>query len=87
MDGIGTGGIGHGGNLVLRWMADNVVVQQDAAGNLKPDKGKSRQRIDGIVAAIMGIDRLTRNVGKKESIYKTRGLRVLGGERAETERN
>lgn len=79
-----SGGIGHGGNLVLRWMADNVVVKSDAAGNLKPDKGMSRQRIDGIVAAIMGIDRLTRNVGKKESVYKTRGLRVFGGERAET---
>ena len=73
-------GIGHGGNLVLRWMADNVVVKSDAAGNLKPDKGMSRQRIDGVVAAIMAIDRMTRNQGKKESVYKSRGLRILGGE-------
>ena len=71
-------GLAHGGNLVLRWMADNVVVKSDAAGNLKPDKGMSRQRIDGIVASIMALDRLSRNAGKKESVYKTRGLRVLG---------
>src|SRR5678815_2952406 len=42
--------IAHGGNPVLRWMANNVVVKTDSAGNLKPDKGKSTEKIDGIVA-------------------------------------
>lgn len=50
----------HGGNPVLRWMADNVQVEQDAAGNLKPSKRKSTQRIDGIVALIMALDRALR---------------------------
>lgn len=47
----------HGGHPVLRWMADNVAVKQDPAGNLKPDKAKSSDRIDGIVALIMALGR------------------------------
>jgi phage terminase large subunit-like protein len=53
--------IRHGGHPVLRWMAGNVAVEQDAAGNLKPSKKKSTERIDGIVALVMAIDRATRN--------------------------
>ena len=45
----------HDGNPVLRWMASNVIVQRDPAGNIKPDKEKSREKIDGIVALIMAI--------------------------------
>ena len=45
----------HGNNPVLNWMADNLVVSTDPAGNLKPDKGKAREKIDGIVALIMAI--------------------------------
>jgi phage terminase large subunit-like protein len=36
-------------------MASNMVVRQDANGNLTPDKGKVTERIDGIVATIMGL--------------------------------
>ena len=43
----------HGNNPVLTWNADNMVVSQDPAGNLKPDKSKAREKIDGIVALIM----------------------------------
>jgi len=49
--------IHHGGNPVLRWMFDNVMVKQDANGNLKPDKEKSREKIDGIISLIMAISR------------------------------
>lgn len=45
----------HGGHPVLRWMADNLVVKNDPAGNVKPDKGKSREKIDGIVALITAL--------------------------------
>lgn len=45
----------HGGHPVLKWMASNMVVRQDPNGNLAPDKSKVTERIDGIVAAIMGI--------------------------------
>lgn len=67
--------IKHGGNPVLRWNADNLVVNQDPAGNLKPDKARSTQKIDGIVAAIMGIDRATRHsLDDGRSVYEDRGV-------------
>jgi len=45
----------HGGDPVLRWMMGNVVLRTDPSGNIKPDKGKSGDKIDGVVAAIMSI--------------------------------
>lgn len=53
----------HGNNPVLRWMANNVAVRQDPAGNLKPDKAESQGRIDGIVALVMALDRAMRAGG------------------------
>jgi phage terminase large subunit-like protein len=49
----------HGNNPVLRWMCDNLVVKMDPAGNVKPDKEKSTEKIDGMVALIMALDRAT----------------------------
>ena len=63
--------LGHGGHPVLRWMADNVVARMDPAGNIKPDKAKSRSRIDGIVAGIMALDRALRHA---PSVYEERGV-------------
>lgn len=45
----------HGMNPVLRWMLGNVSIYQDGNGNIRPDKKKSTEKIDGIVATIMGI--------------------------------
>lgn len=53
--------IAHGGNPVLRWMASNLVVKQNPDGNVKPDKSKSTEKIDGMVALIMGLDRAIRH--------------------------
>jgi phage terminase large subunit-like protein len=47
--------LAHGGHPVLRWMANNVASKTDPAGNIKPAKDKSGDRIDGIVAVIMAI--------------------------------
>jgi len=69
--------IAHGGNPVLAWMADNLVVRMDPAGNMKPDKEKSTEKIDGIVALIMAYHRATLAGGQAESVYKTRGIRTL----------
>lgn len=66
--------INHGNNPVLRWMADGVVVKQDPAGNLKPDKASSQSKIDGIVAAIMALDRQMRHMSDRKSVYATRGM-------------
>ena len=71
------GNIVHGGNPVLKWMAQNVVMRQDPAGNIKPDKERSVEKIDGIVALIMGLDRCIRNGGPAESVYDSRGLIVF----------
>lgn len=66
--------IAHDGNPVLRWMADNVIARTDPAGNIKPDKSKSRSKIDGIVASIMGLDRALRYA---PSVYESRGVLEL----------
>ena len=49
--------IAHGGQSVLRWMMDNIYIRMGPAGNIKPDKEKSTEKIDGAVAAIMALDR------------------------------
>ena len=67
----------HGNNPVLTWMADNVVARLDPAGNIKPDKEKSREKIDGMVALIMALDLALRHPEVK-SVYEKRGIRVLG---------
>jgi Phage terminase-like protein, large subunit len=71
------GNIKHGGNPVLKWMAQNVVMRQDPAGNIKPDKEKSVEKIDGIVATIMAIDRCIRNKSDDSSVYDERGILFL----------
>ena len=70
------GKLHHGGNPVLRWMADNAVVKSDPAGNIKPDKAKSTQRIDGIVATAMALDRAMRH-GAGISVYEKHGVTIL----------
>ena len=72
--------IRHGGHPVLRWMASNMVVREDPAGNIKPDKARSSEKIDGIVALIMALDRAIRHGETKESVYEKSGLLVLSGE-------
>ena len=68
----------HGGHPVLRWMMDNIFVRTDPAGNIKPDKEKSTEKIDGAVALIMALDRAIR-MGNDEggSVYDNRGLLVF----------
>lgn len=68
--------IRHGNNPVLRWMAGNMVVREDPAGNLKPDKSKSTEKIDGMVALIMGLDRAERHENGS-SVYEERDLLVI----------
>ncbi|HFE9578660.1 TPA: terminase large subunit [Streptococcus agalactiae] len=68
------GKIQHGGHPVLKWMGQNVVMRQDPAGNIKPDKEKSVEKIDGIVSLIMGLDRCIRHQGDETSVYDERGI-------------
>jgi phage terminase large subunit-like protein len=73
---VAAGELAHGNHPVLRWMASNLSVRQDAAGNLKPDKATSGEKIDGIVALVMALDRQNRHA-EAASIYETRGVVVL----------
>ena len=66
--------LAHGGHPVLRWMVDNVTVRTDPAGNIKPDKEKSTEKIDGAVALIMALDRAIRHENDGLSVYDERGL-------------
>jgi len=69
------GNMVHGGHPVLRWMAGNVAIDTDPAGNIKVTKARSKEKIDGIVAAIMALDRCIRNqVQKQGSVYDERGI-------------
>lgn len=47
----------HGGNPLMKWMVDNLAVAMDAAGNVKPDKQKSGDNIDGVAAAVTALAR------------------------------
>jgi len=68
--------IHHDGNPIMRWNLDNTVVSQDPAGNVKPDKGKATQRIDGVVATIMALDRALRH-DTGRSVYEEHGIEAL----------
>ncbi len=69
--------INHGGHAVLRWMAGNVTVRMDPAGNIKPDKARSTEKIDGIVALVMGIGRAMFSDRPQRSVYETRGVIII----------
>ncbi len=64
----------HGAHPVLRWNARNVTVRQDPAGNIKPDKERSIERIDGITAIALGLNRAQLQESAFKSVYETRGL-------------
>lgn len=67
--------IAHGGHPVLRWNMDNIFIRTDPAGNIKADKEKSTEKIDGAVATIMALDRAIRcGNDTSESVYDDRGI-------------
>jgi len=68
------GKIRHGKHPTLDWNMQNVIVEQDAAGNIKPSKRKSTEKIDGVVALIMGLARAMLHAADGESVYNDRGL-------------
>ena len=70
--------LAHGGHPVLRWNMDNIFIRTDPAGNIKADKAKSTEKIDGAIACIMALDRAIRcGNDTSESIYDNRGLLIF----------
>ena len=67
----------HGGHPVLAWCVDNVMVEQNASGKIKPSKRKSRARIDGLVALVLALSRLIVQQASEPNPYLERGLIVV----------
>lgn len=72
-----TGKIRHGGNPVLRWNADNLVIRKDANGNMAPDKEKATEKIDGMVALIMAWGRAMLKGAPVVSAYEGKTLEEI----------
>jgi phage terminase large subunit-like protein len=64
----------HDGNPVLRWCMSNMVAFKDASGNIRPDKEKSKERIDGSVALITALNRTIVHFGSRGSAYEDHGV-------------
>ncbi len=59
-------------------MADNIFIRTDPAGNIKADKEKSTEKIDGVIALIIALDRAVRcGNDVSESVYDERGILIL----------
>ena len=60
----------HGGNPVLRWMASNVTLMYGSNEQIKPDRARSGDKIDGIVALVMALDGWMREPQEIEQDYR-----------------
>ena len=68
----------HDGHPVLRWNMDNICIRTDPAGNIKADKSKSTEKIDGAIATIMALDRAIRcGNDNSASVYDDRGIFII----------
>lgn len=71
--------VAHTGHPILRWNVSNVEVRRDEAGRLRPVKprviGAHRKRIDGVVALLMGLSVMGRQMPVKEPQYQ---MLILG---------
>lgn len=71
---VASGHYRHGGNPVARWQAGNLITRSDPAGNLKPDKQRSADKIDSMVAGIMALDRALRHAAAPRDDYMAAGF-------------
>jgi len=70
--------INHAGNPVLRWMLSNVHISEDPAGNIKLNKAKSKDKIDGLIAVVCALAEYMNTLeGDNDSIYESRGLTFI----------
>lgn len=67
----------HDGNPVMAWMMNNVVIEQDAAGNIKPSKRRASEKIDGVSALITGLAADIEYGEIKKSVYDRRGMQII----------
>jgi phage terminase large subunit-like protein len=67
----------HGGNPIMRWMVDNLAVAMDPAGNVKPDKARSTEKIDGVSALNTAMARAMHHKAPRRSAYEDGDLEVV----------
>lgn len=67
----------HGGNPVVRWMLGNLAVAMDEQGNVKPDRVRSADKIDGVAAVTIALSRAMTAPPVRKSAYANRGLTVV----------
>lgn len=68
----------HGANPVLSWMFDNVSIKMDSEENIKINREKSREKVDGIVALVMALGLAIRTgQGAGKSVYDDRGILAI----------
>lgn len=72
----GTPRLRHGGNPAARWQVDNLAVEQNPAGDVKPTKAHAHDKIDGVVALIMALYLATLNAGDGD-YYNDHDLLIL----------
>lgn len=68
----------HGSHPVPRWMCGNLAVAMDPSGNVKPDRARSADKIDGIAAGTIALSRAMTAPPERKSAYENRGLSVVG---------
>jgi len=71
---VAEGHVSHGGNPVAKWMVGHCCVDTDPAGNIKPSKSRSTNKIDGVAAAVIALGVAGAQPAPKRSAYETRGL-------------
>jgi phage terminase large subunit-like protein len=71
-----SGQLEHGNHPVLEWMFGNATYRKDPAGNIKPDKERAAEKIDGVVATVMVIGLMTK-ADESRSVYEDHGLLVI----------
>ena len=67
-------GLNHLNNPVLRWQCENVQLQTDPAGNIKINKQRSSEKVDGMVALVMALGEMMTDETPGDSIYNDRGI-------------
>lgn len=76
-EGTGTPMVNHGGNPLMRWMVDNLAVTTDPAGNVKPDKAKAADKIDGVSALVTAMSEAMKAEPVRVSAYADGGVRAV----------
>ena len=70
---VESGRIEHDNNPVLNWAMANVVIEMDAAGNIKPTKAKSPNKIDPVASVINAFATYMLEI-QEENLYQSRGF-------------